>query len=295
MADSRAPRLWIVARLLAETVALDTRTSRHGRWAVPSPRALRALPQPPLFVIGAPRSGTTFIGDCLGAAPSLSYHYEPPVLREVVRRVGWGDWDTRFAGRVFRLTYRSLRLLDPKANAVRVADKTPEHAFTVQLLDAVFPGAQFVLMIRDGRDVATSLAQMPWLRGVEDGRRRGEQPRFWVEPERAQEFTSTTDFHRAVWAWRRYTEAALAARALGADRYQEVRYEDLTTDPRGVATKLLDFIGLWDEGDRVPFLAVASTAHGDAVGRWRSGLSEDEHDCAWQEAGDLLSGLGYSP
>ena len=61
------------------------------------------------------------------------------------------------------------------------------------------------------------------------------------------------------------------------------------------AWPLLDFTGLWDEADRAPFLAAALGARRDAVGRWRSTLSDVECECAWQEAGHLLSALGYPP
>ena len=32
----------------------------------------------PVFIIGAARSGTTFLGDCIGRIPEITYHHEPP-------------------------------------------------------------------------------------------------------------------------------------------------------------------------------------------------------------------------
>ena len=43
----------------------------------------------------------------------------------------------------------------------------------------------------------------------------GAEPRFWVEPERREEFSQVSDARRCAWAWRRYVEAVRSAGASG--------------------------------------------------------------------------------
>ena len=71
-----------------------------------------------------------------------------------------------------------------------------------------------------------------------ESRRRGYRvrvdARFWVEPERRDEFESVSDARRAAWAWRRYVSAA---RTMQPPAF-EVRYEELAADPHSAAREL---------------------------------------------------------
>lgn len=281
--------------LLARSVVSDAHERGHRLPSPPSVGSLRAPGRPPAFIIGAPRSGTTFLGACIARAASVSYHFEPPVVRDAVRRVGRGEWDSRTAARVCRVSYRVLRLFDGKSATERVIDKTPENSFAVTLLVSAFPGAQFIHLVRDGRDVAVSLTEKGWLDDAGDGRSSpyvGRQPRFWVEPERAVEFADAGHLRRCAWAWRRYTEAALEARALPGAQYTEVRYEDLVARPEATASSIARFLDLPGR-DRDAVADVACEARADSVGRWRARLSHDERAEVEAEAGKLLEDLGY--
>src|SRR5690348_8281009 len=61
----------------------------------PSARALDPRVHRPIFVIGAPRSGTTFLGGCIGRLPEVSYHLEPRLTKAAIRRVYDGSWTDR--------------------------------------------------------------------------------------------------------------------------------------------------------------------------------------------------------
>src|ERR1017187_10970619 len=65
------------------------------------------LPQP-VFIIGAPRSGTTFLGNSLGRLPGISYHFEPRLTKAAARCVYDRSWGARRGGAVFRLSYGTL-------------------------------------------------------------------------------------------------------------------------------------------------------------------------------------------
>ena len=153
-----------------------------------SPRALDPRLHRPVFVIGAPRSGTTFLGSCLGRLPEISYHFEPRLTKAAARCVYDGSWSPRRGAAVFRLSYSAL-LLAALDGGHRFAEKNPENSFLVPFLAAEFPGAQFIHIVRDGRDAAVSHAEKPWLaaasaatgqRGMA-GQLHGPQPRWWVE------------------------------------------------------------------------------------------------------------------
>ena len=40
-----------------------------------------------ILILGAPRSGTTFLGSCIGALAEVSYHFEPRVTKAAARQV----------------------------------------------------------------------------------------------------------------------------------------------------------------------------------------------------------------
>ena len=114
----------------------------------------------------------------------------------------------------------------------------------------------------------------------------GEQTRFWVEPERAEEFNAATEATRAAWAWRRYLTAARAA-APGATL--EVRYEELAADPDAVAARIAGHV----DADPSALAKGLHAVHSQSVGRWRRDLTEQQVADVEAEAGALLRELGY--
>ena len=255
----------------------------------------------PVFIVGAPRSGTSFLGRCLAALPELSYHFEPVATKAAARYVYSGQWSPARAERFYRRTYRWLLRLH-LAGGRRLAEKTPRNAFLIPFLARAFPEAQFVHILRDGRDAALSHSKKPWLQAAaaSSGKREhggypfGPVPRFWVEPERTEEFERTTDFHRCIWAWRRHVESILeAAAALPAEQYHGLRYEHLTREPRAEAKRLVDFLGIERANSRRRLFEAVTHVHADSVGNWREELTTCQRRTAEREAGLLLHRLGY--
>jgi hypothetical protein len=252
-----------------------------------------------VFVVGAPRSGTTFLGECLEAVPALSYHYEPLLTQFLGReRVRLG-WSPRREQAVYRATYRWLLRIHGEGD-LRFAEKTPRNSFSVPFLAATFPDASFVHIVRDGRDVALSLLQLPWFRaeggGIgNDGGGFGPHARFWVEPERREEFEQASDVRRCIWCWRSYTEAVLASyEVLPAERVHQLRYEDLVLEGKAAADGLLAFLELEGSGAREALHGAVARAQVRSVGGWRDRLRESELEEIDQEAGPLLRRLGYA-
>ncbi|MFH0945720.1 MAG: sulfotransferase [Planctomycetota bacterium] len=284
---------------LRKTTRLDDDLFQPSARGVGPRRLMRSLLprlQRPLFIIGAPRSGTSFLGDAVGSLPEFSYHYEPPMTKAAARYVYEGSWSFRKARRFYRFTYAWLlrRHLD---GDLRFAEKTPQNCFVVDFLNRAFQDAQFVHIIRDGRDAALSYREKPWLREDARSKRKresggylfGPYARFWVEPERRAEFESTSDLHRCIWAWRRHLEAALSQTAVLASRQvHQVRYESLCRNPVAEADRLLDFLGVVARTSKEQLLRHLESANERSVGRWRRELNDEESSLIEREAGSLL-------
>jgi hypothetical protein len=308
-ADARppAPQLtaWRLAQLTARGLVSDRRERRSeprssapsGRWL--SPRRFDPRLRAPIFILGAPRSGTTFLGSCFGALPDVSYHFEPRVTKAAARHVYDGTWSQRRAARTFRANYALLQVAAGHGGR-RFAEKNPENCFVVPFLAETFPDARFVQIIRDGRDVAVSHAEQPWLAAGSagsSGRGRagqtwGPAARWWVEPERAEEFAAASDVTRTAWAWRRFTEAARGhLTALPAERVMSLRYEDVVRRPEDAAVAIAAFCG--HETPPEPLRQALLRADPRSIGRWRNTLDDRGLADVDREAGALLRELGY--
>jgi hypothetical protein len=254
----------------------------------------------PVFIIGAARSGTTFLGDCIGRLPEITYHHEPPATKAAGRYVYTGEWGFRRARRFYRMVFSWLVRVELDGH-LRFCEKTPTNAFLIPFLDRAFPGCQFVHIIRDGRDASASHMRKPWLRadGVTGEREpggylHGPFAPWWVEPGREREFEAVGDARRMAWAWRRYTEVALRdGPPLGADRYHELRYESLVRDPHGEADRVSDFLGITRATSREVLREAAGRVEPGSIGNWRRSLSTQDLADIEAEAGDLLGRLGY--
>lgn len=273
--------------------------------------------RPPIFVIGAPRSGTTLLRVMLSSHPRI---YIPPesdfiprlylgraripmerrrALRDVQIILGnrrfLREWRTdvpdpaAFVAALPELTPAALldalyRRYAAQHGADRWGDKSPIYTRYIPLLAEIFPAAKFVHLIRDGRDAAVStLAAYP--------------DRFYV------------DVYYAARSWRLRVQAARqAGTALGPARYVELRYEDLTADADAVLRPLCAFLGedyapamrephrlartlLRPNGRHAP---VREPVHAN-FGGWRSRMPAADQRLFHAVASDLLTDLGYDP
>jgi hypothetical protein len=241
-----------------------------------------------VFVLGCPRSGTTFLGRSLGALPGFVDLGEVKALKAAIPEFAAQPPETA-APRIRALLTATRRL--SMVGSRRAVEQTPETAFVGEGVARAFPAATILHIVRDGRDVVCSLLERGWLsagrEGADDaGLPYGAEARFWVEPGREAEFRSASDARRAAWAWRRYVGAA---RGLG-ERAVELRYERLSSDPDGVADDLAERLGI----DAAPLAERLLRAHGTSVGRFRTELSADQLADVEAEAGPLLRELGYA-
>ena len=151
-------------------------------------------------------------------------------------------------------------LLDPLAGeATGWVEHTPETALVSSTVHRLFPGARLVQVVRDGRDVGSSVAARDWGPG---------------------------DVVEAVrwWGWR-MVRAAAEAKDLPPGRHRVIRFEDLVARRREAAYHdLLDAAGIADHAAVREFFdreVRPEAAHG---GRWRDEIRAPEIDLAYRAA-----------
>ncbi len=250
----------------------------------------------PIFVVGCQRSGTTMLRLMLDSHRRISCGPETRFLADLERVVdtdwprlsqyGYSqeEWLTRirefFGG--LQSDYAQSR------GKARWADKTPRYALNIPFLLRVFPDAQIVHVIRDGRDVVVS-----------HRKRFG----YWSSV-------------KSTMKWPKYIKAARSAgEGLPAEQYHEVRYEDLVSNPEETMRDLLAFLGEeWDPqvlefaskehavparyhaqlAARQATAGTEQTVYASRVGTHRTELDPVTRVMLWLTSRDTLGELGYT-
>jgi hypothetical protein len=168
----------------------------------------------------------------------------------------------------------------------RWGDKTPMYMRHLGVVDGLFGDAQYVHLVRDGRDAALSFLDMP----------EGTFTRTWAHPTTAAQFACL---------WRKEVTAARAlGRRVGRERYHELRYEDLVADPERAVRAICAFADIpYEPGmlDYAGSVDVSAKPHQQrllrpppsGVRNWPEDLSADEVAAFEAVAGALLGELGY--
>lgn len=237
------------------------------------------------FVVGTGRCGTTLLRDILNLHPELFvpaaeshwivHQYQahgagPRPTRsyaDVLDRVsflggeltvdvmasgvGWSKaqlYDAADLGAECTLAAFNDRLFGALARAAGrnvVGDKTPCHCLAMPLLSRLWPQAKFVHVVRDGRDVALSMADHPGFeRMVECASDSWSDLALDRRCETARRACSPVleDYMR-LWALRA-TRAVSDAKDLPPGAYLEIRYEQLLRRPRRESSRLAAFLGV---------------------------------------------------
>lgn len=285
-------------------------------WVPQQPAAAQQAVQPPIFIVGAPRSGTTLLQTLVDGYSDIAMPPESHVfarfatlferygdlsrdrnltlfVRDLLTDVRIKRWGLAVSVDAFCLTLadRSVRgvlehlfaLYARQQGKPRWGEKTPTHALYLAEISRIFPDAKFIHLVRDGRDVAESLRRVPF------GKKS-----IWSSARR----------------WRRSVRACRAfAQAMGPGAMLEVRYEDLVEDPQAQVNRILVFLGAApvDVGREVPKTRLTSTylglasfhgalgqgISGGQVGKFREILSPRDVAIFEAVAGADLVSYGY--
>ena len=266
----------------------------------------------PLILLGVSRSGTTLLRVILDRSPGIAIPDESFFVPLLARRHGKAVDAERFLDDVARIpavrdwgvsvadVAARTRPGMPTGDAIaaiyeayaeqegkpRWGDKTPMYMRHLTLLEKLFPDAQYVHLIRDGRDAAASFLEMP----------EGTFTRTWAHP------TTPTQF---ACLWRREVGDARALGVrVGRARYLEVRYESLVADPEHAVRAICSFAALPFEPAMLEYAGavdVSAKPHQQrllappttGVRSWREDLSEKDVARFEAVAGELLAELGY--
>ena len=142
---------WTAAAYGATAVRVARRGNRAGQRRPELRREERLV-----FVVGSPRSGTTFLGRSLGAQPGFVDLGEVPLLKAAVP--GLVELPEDEQAREVRAILQRVRRLG-LVRRLRGVEQGPETSFVLQAALRAFPEATAVHAVRDGRDVVCSLLE----------------------------------------------------------------------------------------------------------------------------------------
>jgi len=205
----------------------------------------------PIFIVGSSRSGTTLLQMIINSHPDLAIYGEVHYFDEIVKLFDKEDsfnttkdieyffevqlkraYHVRLLPKfdlviqrvkekllsgdasksdIYRLIIESYAELESKR---RYGDKTNEHIRYVEELLTLFPDAKIIHIIRDARDVVSSMISMPW---------------------------ASNDILANTLRWR--AEISYIQRCVDDKSHiYEVRYEDLIKNPEKICRGLCGFI-----------------------------------------------------
>jgi hypothetical protein len=281
-------------------------------------------PNPYVFIVGCPRSGTTLTERLLNAHPQIAVTHETrwipdcfthrrgvteeglveprlvttllehkrfpflEITREELEQLVVTDPPIPYATFVSRL----LDLYGRARGKRLVGDKTPRYARCIGVLHELWPRARFIHVIRDGRDVYLSA-------------------KSWISEAMLERYPTWREhpaLSAGLWWTRNVRMARESAAMLDPALYHEVRYEALVADPARECAALCAFLDVPYEAAMLRFhershnLRPASARPPGSRKRlpvtrglrdWRSELSEQEVRQFEATGGDLLDELGY--
>lgn len=196
-----------------------------------------------LFLVGVPRSGTTWLQNMLGNHPRVSTaqeshlfnHVLGPMLDNWRHMLNFDDGrggiglpayltESELLNMTRRFVFEVFSAVEGFQQSEVFVEKTPDHILRIPDIVSVIPDARFVLIAREPRDVVESLlaASRGW------GRRWAPRSAF-----RAARLVSN------------YTRAGLAGlNAIPDSRRLVIQYENLRSEPRFELERVLKFAQL---------------------------------------------------
>jgi hypothetical protein len=274
---------------------------------------IRTCPNP-VFVIGSPRSGTSVLPWSLAHHWDFWASYETEFIHGLFDRAGAVYEDLAKRPGTFIANegvdhnefFSSLglginALISSRSEGRRWIDQTPGYTTIAWVLADMFPGAQFIHVLRDGRSVVNSMIHFG---DRADDRAAREPLQGWA-----------TDFKVAVETWRHYVEFALDFCARNPDRTLTVKNEDLVERTEDEFGKIFTFLGARPNTQPAEFFRASRVnssfgplvwgTPGDKTQKSSEGVPRAPAADAWRDwsteqratftevAGDLLLRLGY--
>ncbi len=182
----------------------------------------------PVLILGMPRSGTTLVEQIVSMHPEVGAGGEMNFWNErgaAWHRLGADANETEFLAEAAADYLGVLRAIAPKA--ARVTDKMPFNFLWAGLIHLAFPRATIIHCRRAAVDTALSIHQTHF------------HPTLAFPTGGAELVAYFRDYQRITDHWRS---------VLPADRFLEVDYENLTSEPEPVIRRIIAACGLtWND------------------------------------------------
>lgn len=227
----------------------------------------------------------------LGSRPWLRKAIPNPVEGEIVyARLGWPalpDSDCVDPAAAARLR-RCFAAVRRAAGARVMVSKRTANNRRIPGLESVFGAPLYINLVRDGREVADSLARVEWWM---------DHPLWWDEQRRSpaallKQGGEMLDL--CARNWMAEVDAIAAGLAqVDADRVLDVRYEDLLTDPIAELHRILEFLAL--SPSAAYDAAVQRLGLARRPARWREAWSAAQIHRVEDVQRVHLERLGYAP
>jgi hypothetical protein len=273
----------------------------------------------PLFIISSGRSGTTLMRSMLVAGGEVAIPAETQIIHSLVIKypllfhLGWAEltrvvisdfegshnfplWECNLAPAYVNaakipVEERSLaRIIDEvfKTYATQKlpgaklwGDQSPIHTFHLPYIHKIFPNGKFLHLLRDGRDVISSMVK-----------RHGDGY-----------------LDEAIYRWKTSIRRTnLFKKKIHPEQYLEVRYEDLVQYPEKTLTLVSGFLGVVYKPEMLDYWKKPSTIENkyydfhanlgkpvfaSSIGKWKERLSEEQQSFILKKITPELQDLGF--
>lgn len=268
--------------------------------------------QPCIFIVGSPRSGTTWLQIMLGAHPQIATTVELNLFEQYL--IPWiNGWQQSLARRKATGMHQGLScvweedefynylreflsrvylpLLENKPGATHLLHKSCDNAFYTAEILHLLPNTRFIHLIRDARDVAVSMMAAKQTIG---------------------DWGGTAE--KAATLWKEHVTAARKTQQY-ENKYIEVRYEDLINNGPGTLQRIFNFCEL-PANEKIATAIYADHEFSKMkrkrqesdhrykrpedhyrkgiTGSWKTELTPAEKYTIHRIAGELLNELGYT-
>ena len=273
------------------------------------------------FVCGAPKSGTTWLQRLMDAHPQVRCmgegHFTENLIDPLEKMVEtYNKKASLVATRVYegkpyyqglneshlkvtvQLLVGSLLVQGGiKPDLKCIGDKTPRYNMGLDTLERYFPGAKYVHIVRDGRDVVASALHHALRAGFKQVLTAGS------EQHQRQVVQSARIWRDNVMAWRAFAATHPAV-------CHQVSYEQLQDEPAHALAGVYSFLGVSADAasvgasiEEASFRKLSGREAGQedkksffrkgVVGDWKNHFDPRDRALFAREAGELLKDLGY--
>lgn len=263
----------------------------------------------PIFIVGAPRSGTNIFYRTFAKHPDLAWisnitkkvpsslwltriimlfrnDHRPTEANNVWRKFAGDDDEslgrddvTAAAGKYLHTVLQNnLRIF----NKPRFVNKCPGNSVRIEFLQEIFPDAIFIHIIRDGRAAAYSIMRS----------RLGHAGAYWsVKPPGWQDLLKLPLVDACALQWKMTVEAILqSAKKLPREQYMAVKYEEFVARPSEIFEQVGEKCDLVWQDD---LLQTITAGMENRNFKWQTEMQDADKNTLNVLLSDFLKQLGY--